>query len=185
MHNTVPGITFEEKRDNMRFRKSKSDKGLTILELMITVVIVGIVAAMAAPTFERSIQQFYFKSKTKDVLSTLRKARSNAITEKVPYGVSFNDATMEITAFRDETNQPAFTYDVGSDPVISVDTLQGDWSYVWSTFTNQAVVYQPNGTASESGWIYLYSEKDGSYNSSWMTVLASTGRSKIHWIWNY
>jgi Tfp pilus assembly protein FimT len=155
------------------------------MELMITVVIIGIVAGLAAPTFQKSIQQFYFKSKTKEVLSTLRMVRSNAITEKVPYGMHFDYNTKEIIAFRDDANLSDYTYDVGGDSLISVDTLDGDWSFLWATFTNQAIAFQPNGTASESGYIYLYSEKDLSFNSSWMSVLASTGRTKILNIWNY
>ncbi|MFH2035424.1 MAG: GspH/FimT family pseudopilin [Candidatus Zixiibacteriota bacterium] len=169
----------------MKQIKLKSKTGFTLIELMVTVVIIGIVSAMAAPSMERSIQQFKFKSSTKEMLSTLRKARSNAIAEKNPYGVYFNYETQEIIAFRDDANPSSFTYDDGADSVISVDTVLGDYSYLWASFTNSAVVFQPNGTAHESGYIYMYSEKDGSFNSSGSNVLASTGRSKILYLNSY
>ncbi len=156
-----------------------------MIEMMITVVIIGIIAAMAAPYFDRSIQQIRFKTQAKDVLSTLRMARSNAVTEKCQYGVYFDFESQGITAFKDIANPKSFIYDDGLDSVISVDTLNGDFAYLWASFTNSAVVFRPNGTASESGDIFLYSEASESYNWSHLNVLASTGRSKIYYIYNY
>jgi len=165
--------------------KSRSMGGFTLMELMITVVIIGLVAGMAAPSMDRSIQQFKFKNATKEMLSTLRKARSNAITDKTPYGVQFVHETQEIISFRDDANLSSHTYDAGSDSLISIDTLNGEYAYLWASFANSAVIFQPNGTAHESGFIYMYSESNGSFNWSGSNVLASTGRVKMDYLYNY
>ncbi len=169
----------------MNYKKLKSFRGITMIEMMITVVIIGIVAAMAAPSFERSIQHIKFKSQTKDVISTLRMIRSNAITEKAQYGVNFDFDKKVITAFKDIAHPLDYIYDLGSDSILSEDTLQGDFTYLWSSFSTSSIVFRPNGTASESGDIYLFTESNESYNWSLLNVLASTGRSKIYYIYNY
>lgn len=164
--------------------KIKSRRGITLVELMTTVVIVGIVAAMATPHFERAIDRIKFRSQTKNLVSMLRTARSNAISEKVPYGVAFDFGSNTITMFRDTTNVGSNTYEAGSDSVITADTLGVGYMYCSITFPNSVIVFQPNGSASSSGDIYLHCETAKEISDSQINVLASTGRSKMMYITN-
>ncbi|HDL02711.1 MAG: hypothetical protein DRP46_03600 [Candidatus Zixiibacteriota bacterium] len=165
--------------------KLKSKRGITLLELMATVVIIGILSSIAAPSFERSVQRIKFRGKTKDIVSLLRTARSEAITKKSPYGVHFDDEKKIISFFEDKANLANFTYDVGSDSLVSVDTLPSEYVYLYATFNNFSVVFQPNGSASSSGYIYLISQSNSIVNTSSASVLASTGKSKVEYIHNY
>jgi hypothetical protein len=112
-------------------------------------------------------------------------ARSNSISTKTPYGVFFDHANSTFTLFRDDLNPLNYSFDAGGDSVLRVDTMSGYWHYVWASFTTGSVVFQPNGTASETGWIYLGSYTDETICHSGMSVLASTGNAKIDYLENY
>ncbi len=166
-------------------KKLAKNRGFTLIELMVTVVAIGIIAAAAAPRFSLAIQRAGFKGQTREILSKLRTARSEAITKKAPFGIYFDYDTRTITTFADVANLPAGSFDIGSDSVIANDTLPSNYVYLWASFTNYSVVFQSNGSASETGDIYLMSQNDDHYNFSRLSVLASTGKSSIEYINNY
>jgi prepilin-type N-terminal cleavage/methylation domain-containing protein len=163
----------------MKTDKIHSGRGFTIIELMVTVVIIGVVSAVAAPRFSKEVDRIKFRAQTKEFVSQLRSARSLAITEKIPHGVYFDHDNLVITIFEDISNPSDHTFDAGSDPVVSSDSLPPPFVYLYATFANSAVVFQPNGSASESGAIYLLTSGDNNVNFSQVNVLASTGKSNI------
>jgi len=169
----------------MKNRKLLSDHGLTMMELIITVVIIGVLAALAAPSFDRGIQRIKFRGESKDIVSLLRTARSEAITQKDPYGVYFDNSARIIKMFKDKVNLSSYIFEDGSDSVVSVDTLPAEFVYLYASFANSAVVFQPNGAGSGSGDIYLMSDCRGIINFSQINVLASTGKTKLLAIHNY
>ncbi len=152
---------------------------------MAVVLIVGIVTSLATPTFDRAVQRIKFRGETKNILSVLRTARSNAITEKAPYGVHFNSGSFVLTMFKDKANLSSFSYDSGADSVVRVDSLPDEVVYLYSSFPTAAIIYQPNGTASGSGDIYMMSDANSIVNFSHLNVLAATGRSKVMYIHGY
>jgi len=171
----------------MKIMKHKSVLGFTILELMTTVVIIGIIAAIAVPYFDKSIKRIEFRSQTKDIVSNLRLARSMAITEKNPYGIYFDSDALTISVFKDLANISSEIYDAGSDSLIKVDTLPTDFIYLGTTFSNSSILFRPNGSASATGNIGMASANyaDNVYNSSNISVLAATGKSRVEYIYNY
>jgi hypothetical protein len=65
------------------------------------------------------------------------------------------------------------------------DSLPPEMIYLYATFTNSAVIFQPNGSASGSGYIYMIALSNSIVNTSSASVLASTGKSKVEYIHNY
>lgn len=61
------------------FRLSGQDRGLTLIELMITISILAILMALAVPSFQSMIASSNLSSATNDLTNTLAQARSNAI----------------------------------------------------------------------------------------------------------
>ncbi len=161
-------------------------RGFTLIELMTTVVIVGIVAAMVAPTFDAAIQRNKFKGDTKQIVSMMRTARYNAISEKMPMGLSYDYEEGKLIMFKEMSSPSNFKMDLGTDTVkmeMQLDTASaGCGTYLTATFSNEALVFQPNGSASESGTIDFSYFNGDVYCHSTLSVLASTGRAKVDYM---
>ena len=165
------------------FSKLFKRSGFTLIELVTTVVIVGIVAAMVAPTFDSAIKRNKFKGDTKQIVSMMRTARSSAIAEKTPMGLSYDSDESKLIMFKEMSSPSNYKMDWGTDTVkmeMQLDTTTANGgSYMTSTFSNEAIVFQPNGSASESGTIDFSYYHDDVYCHSTLSVLASTGRAKV------
>lgn len=157
-------------------RKTKSSKGFTLIELMIVAVAIGIISAIAIPRFGKVMTRLKLKTTARNVISTLRLARSNAVSQKRPFGVHFDVNSNQYVFFEDKVNLSSSTYEAG-DSVIKTVTLPEDVNFGYANFNNGAVIFFPNGSASSSGMVDLYSYDI--YDYLWVDVLASTGRVKL------
>ncbi len=164
------------------FRKMS---GFTLLEMMTTVVIIGIAAAMVAPGFDRAIKRIDFKTQTKDLVSMMRMARSSAISDKVPYGIYFDQAEGKMRMYEEKSAPLNDTFEMGTDSIHSEIDLDTNFVWYYAMFTNNVVVFQPNGAASESGSVYMNFDNGEVYCHSAVSVLASTGRSKLEYFYSY
>jgi Tfp pilus assembly protein FimT len=159
--------------------KTKNNtKGITILEMMIIAVVIGITSALAIPRFGQVMDKLKLKTTGRDIVSDLRLVRSNAVSQKFQFGVYFDVNSSQYILFKDVANLSSFTYDAGSDSVIMTKTLPGDVNFGYTSFPNCAVIFKPNGSASSSGETQLYSYGEY-YNFLTVDVLGSTGRVKL------
>lgn len=154
----------------------KRNSGFTMIEMMIVVVVIGIVAAMAAPSFLGYMPKLRVKSAARGIVSAMRLARSKAVSERRPYGVVFNLTDNSVTAFADTDSPSSFTYS-SSDSTTSTDTLNADIQLSSCTYNNNCVIFSSTGAASTSGDLQLVT-KDGSILMS-ISLLASTGRVRL------
>ncbi len=160
-------------------RRLISRGGFTLMEVMISVVIIGVIASLAGPRLSKEITKIQFRGATRDLVSTLREARSRAITEKQQYAVAFDYSNGTYTLFQEGVSQDVF---------ISSDTISGQYPTVSPSFEGP-LVFSPDGSANSSGQIFTFSYDDdgGYYSTSYATidVLASTGRIKLSEIYTY
>lgn len=157
-------------------KKRLNERGITFIELMTVVAVIGIMAALAVPSFLSYMPKLKVKAAARDVVSQLRLARSKAVSERRPYGVMFNVSTRSITLFADTDNPVAQTYST-SDSLIDCDTLSTDINLNSCTYANNCVVFSSTGAASTSGDLQVVTG-DGSIVMS-INVLASTGRVRL------
>ena len=152
-------------------------RGFTLIEILIITVIVGVVAAQAAPSLQTVYTRHAFKSGYKEMVSDLREARSHAISNNVPCGVYFDQEAMSMTLFENLSNPASTAFDSG-DSVLSVDTLPHVFSYFYADFDNSSLVFQPNGSAQLNGYGNIYLAGEDGYSSAYFStnILASTGR---------
>jgi prepilin-type N-terminal cleavage/methylation domain-containing protein len=155
----------------------KSQSGITMIELMITAVIIGIVSAMAVPQFQTAADRIRTTSAQRDVISTLRLARSMAVADKQPYGIHFDEDARIVTLFKDLVNPENFTFESG-DSVVRVDTLPTEFNYLATDMDNSTLVFQRSGTAHfvGGGNIWLMADTPHIFAMFTIDVLASTGR---------
>ncbi|RKX21979.1 MAG: hypothetical protein DRP35_03065 [Candidatus Zixiibacteriota bacterium] len=129
-------------------RRLFSNRGMTIIELLSTVAIIGIVSTMAVPRVQKALDKINSKSGNREMVSSLKLARSMAITDKVPYGVNLGtNEPFTFTLFKDEANLANYTFD-DADSVIRVDTLPIEFSTLTSNLSTQTIIFQPNGSVS-------------------------------------
>ncbi|MDI6763581.1 MAG: prepilin-type N-terminal cleavage/methylation domain-containing protein [Thermodesulfobacteriota bacterium] len=68
----------------------KNQKGVTLLELIIVMVIIAIGATLMAPGISSWIPIYRLKSTTRDIASTMRIAQMKAISNNLSYQITFD-----------------------------------------------------------------------------------------------
>jgi prepilin-type N-terminal cleavage/methylation domain-containing protein len=169
--------------------KIKSNSGITLIELLIVVAIVGIVTTMALPRFQNAYDRMKFRSANRDLMSSMKLARSQSIAEKKYVGVYFNVDNSTTTLFEKDTAYTTLNMFEETDHVLRVDTIPGMSSFLWTDMTNNAMTFRPTGQAVYEGGGNIVTL---SYNESMLgiyqiNVLASTGRVKpmYHYYYTY
>jgi len=165
----------------------KSNLGMTLLELMSVVVIVGVVASMAVPRMQLAFEKMNFQSANSDIQSSLRLARSQAITEKTPYGVYMNYWEGKVVIFKDsivDVSNP-YAFDEG-DPVLREIDLPQEIEYMMTDVANDVITFNPNGSAGFNGSgnvsLHGYSMEGGCYDG-YLNILPATGRIRSYDCW--
>ena len=152
-------------------------RGVTFVELMATVVIIGIVSSMAVPRFQIAYERILIRSTNRQIASTLRLARSMAVSGKDRYGVYFDQGALTVSLFKNTASPETNEYTV-ADSLIRVDTLPPAFSFMAGENT---IIFQPNGSAGfvGEGYILTMSQTPDVVSFTTLSVLASTGRVKI------
>ena len=144
------------------------NRGVTLIELIVVMVIIAIAAAFIAPNIGAWIPNYRLRGATRDVVSTLRTAQMKAVSTNREYQVSFDPgARSYILQYRDTggtwiNEGTAQTLATG----IQISNI---------TFTGNNAQFNPNSTSSP-GSIRLTNTKG---TSKTITLTSSTGRAKI------
>ncbi len=157
-------------------RMHKRQSGVTLVEMTIIAVLASVLAAMAVPRWLEYIPQMRTKAAVRDVVSTLREARSLAISRKVPYGVRFDYDQGHYSLFQDSDN-PGDEYFSESDSVITDSPVGTDVYMQYTTFNDNAVFFNPDGSASMSGTVMF--ESVNYQTQLTVEVWAATGRVRM------
>lgn len=157
---------------------SNNNKGFTMIEMMVIVVVIGIIATLSLPGFGKIMDRLKLKTAGRDVVSAMRFARSAAVSQKDQFGVYFDQSARTFLVFKDIANQSSFTYDVGADSVIQIKKLPRNVNFGYTSIPGPAIIFKPNGSAYTSGQVYMssYGQYEGYLT---VDVLGSTGRVKI------
>lgn len=151
-----------------------------MIELMVTVVIIGIVSGMAMPRFQKAYERMQFRSTDREIYSRMRFARSQAITEKEPYGIKVNLDAMTVTMFKDTYNTGGHTFD-HADLIVKVDTLPNNYDYIGTDVTNDVFFFEKNGSAyfTGAGNVVTVATTPDVVSIGVINLLAATGRCDL------
>src|SRR5206468_7818951 len=94
------------------FRRGNSNLppigGFTLLELLVVLLLIGLLTALVFPSIGRGMGALGLKTSSRDIVATLRLARSKAITEQKIYWVSFDLEKNQVELSSDDRRYQKF-----------------------------------------------------------------------------
>jgi prepilin-type N-terminal cleavage/methylation domain-containing protein len=150
-----------------------SKKGVTLLELIVVMVIIGIGAVLFTPNIGGWMQSYRLRSATRDIVSTMRTAQMKAVSANLEYRVYFNAAGQYWT---ERGNQSSGSTNWSTDPYSAATegAINSLPTGVTKTF-NGFIQFNTNSTSS-SGSVTLQNSR-GTVRQ--LTLTPSTGRVTI------
>jgi prepilin-type N-terminal cleavage/methylation domain-containing protein len=154
----------------------KNIRGLTLVEMVVTIAIMSILAAVAAPNFIKHLPGIRVKGDARDVASVMRLARMRAVAEGIQYGVFLDGAwTPDRYVFFQDTNE-SNDWELGADEVILTKELYRKTVFHEVWFLHDVAIFRPDGS-SNGGWVSLGLEEGA--DTLVVDILPSTGRVKV------
>jgi len=143
----------------MRILKQKSRKnnpgrhGVTLIELTITVLLIGIIAAVATPRILSTFNHFRLESATEQIVADIKLVRHQAKIKGATQKITFNVATNSYgTPGLRDRNHP------NKDYAVDLDDLPGDISLYSVDFASAGnLTFNMYGQPTDGGTVKLKS----------------------------
>ena len=142
-------------------------KGVTLIELIVVMVIIGIAAVLIAPNIGAWLPNLRLRSAARDIVSTMRTAQMKAVSTNLAYQVLFTLPSNYILQYQN-------TGGVWVNEGVT-QTLPPGVSISAITIPGNNAVFNPNSTSS-SGSVTLQNSKGTQRR---LTLTPSTGRVTI------
>lgn len=136
---------------------NSTQQGISIVEIMIATLVLGIVAAAAMPNMKEWSRNYYLKSAATTLYSHMQGARLGAVKDNQPWTVNFNPGTTPGYDVRNNAGQAVKTVDFRTRYGGEIQFRNPTSSTLFDTAT---VTFNPNGI-SNTGFAYI-SNKDKS-----------------------
>ena len=98
----------------MMSRITSRTRGLTLLELMVTIAVLAVLATIAIPSFQETIRSNQVASQTNELISLLHLARNEAVRRNLQ-GDSVSARTMRVELASNGSVWEAFVHPPGDD----------------------------------------------------------------------
>ena len=158
--------------------------GFTLLELMVALTIVGILMAIAAPSFREGLMGVRISGQTNDLMSDLALARSESVkrNQAVFLCASNNEATCEGAAwsdgwivFADANGNNA--WDDGELPMKSRGRIEGNNTV--ASNVGLSIGYRPTGITGIGDATFVICDTRTTPNAGRRIVIGASGRPQV------
>ena len=144
-----------------------NQRGVTLIELIIVMVIIAIGAVLTTPNISGWLTNYRLRSATRDVTSIMRSAQLKAISNNIPWRVTFNTLN-DSYVLEYQTTGGAWVGEGGTQ------TLPTGVKFN-TTFPGNITTFSPNSTATD-GNVTLNNTKGATKR---VRLLGLTGRIRI------
>ena len=154
-----------------------NNKGITLLELIVVMVIVAIGAALMVPGLGAWMPRYRLGSAARDIVSVMRAAQTKAVANNIRYGVTFNTTAnpQEFQLLRNSGGN--FQVDGSAVSLPTGVTFNGIAGLPLNGPSGQAIIrFFPYSTAEANGTINLINSKN--FTKS-IKISMSTGRIRV------
>jgi prepilin-type N-terminal cleavage/methylation domain-containing protein len=159
----------------------RSNRGFTLVELIVVLAIIAVITAMGIPTFINYLSMLRLKASCRDVVAHMQDARTRAIGDDDPWYVRFIPGTGQYCLLDGDQNIHR-TVDLARHPGISFGSNNPDpidANHIAPppdgvTYIGEKVKFNPDGTAT-AGTVYL---KNNNGDTMAVGTASATGRIK-------
>ena len=148
-------------------------RGVTLIELIVVIVIIGVLAAFVAPNIGAWLPNYRLRGAARDIVSTMRTAQMKAVSTNLQYRVNLNPGDVGVNSYVLQRNTGGIW--LNDPPTQPTQPLPTGVTIVENTLPNQRVEFNQNSTSS-AGRITLQNSRGTQRR---LTVTSSTGRVTI------
>lgn len=144
-----------------------NENGFTIFEVLVVMIIVGILIAVAVPTYTTTIRNMKMNTALTQIVSDLRQMQARSMAKGQQHGIKFTN----------ESNTYETITDGYTANTIEVMNLPEGMSVMYALFPSNTIYFERSGAPNQGGMIKL--KHESSYYMRYISVAGTTGRIKI------
>jgi prepilin-type N-terminal cleavage/methylation domain-containing protein len=140
---------------NEQFMNASKNRGFTLLELALVLLVIGLVAAVTIPSLARGYASMQLRASGRDVLNVFRQAKEKAVTEQTEMQVTIDPSKHEFI-LTDEVGDGEKRFSLPKEVIISRVSFAGSDVVQGPVF----VRFLPNGS-SDAAEVEIKPERGG------------------------